>query len=306
MTSTQTGTWTPPTPGERQPDPRIARPHASGSSRAGHEFGGGLDRGDVETPPPSRSLWVIFGSLLVVAGLLSGTSSVVSLLAHDERVTTETFAAADLGITAIDVGSAYGTVEIVGSAGEDIVVVAEISRGIRDTGVRSGVVGATLELANTCPNFGSEWCWVNYTIEVPRDLDVVVDADDRVTVRNVDGDVHIDVDNGRATLLSIGGAISVDADNGRVEGSNLSGPTADVSADNGRVELMFSEPPDLVVAESDNGSIDVAVPPVDGAYRVEADTDNGSQNIDIANDPESSRVIRVRSSNGSVTVRPTD
>lgn len=302
-----TTTWIPPTPDERRPDPRTAHPPASRTGRApGHKPEWGLDRSDVETPPPSRTLWVILGSLLVVAGLMWGTYNVVSLLAHEERITTETFAATDLGITAIDVGSAEGTVQIVGSEGDDVVVVSEISRGIRDTGVRSEVVGATLELANTCPILGSEWCWVNYTIELPRDLDVIVDADDRVTVRNVAGDVRIDTDNGRATLSSISGAVSVDADNGRVEGTNLSGATADVRADNGRVELTFSEPPDLVVAESDNGSIDIAVPPIDGAYRVEADTDNGSQNIDIANDPESSRVIRVRSDNGSVTVRPTE
>lgn len=89
-----------------------------------------------------------------------------------------------------------------------------------------------------------------------------------------------------------------------MEGTDLSGTTADVSADNGRIELAFSEPPDLVVASSDNGSIDIALPPVDGGYRVETAADNGRENIEVTDDPASTRVIRANSDNGSITVRP--
>lgn len=302
MTPPSGATWTPPTPRERQPNPRPAAGSAPPSGPVSAWVAGpGLDRSDNVAPGPGRPLWVIFGSILLVVALVTGTYNIISLLAHEERVTTQQFAAT--GLRTIDVDTDAGRVEITGTDSDAIVVVARVSRGLRDTGVRSGVVGTTLELASTCPNFGSEWCWVNYTIEVPRGIDVVVEAEARVSVTNVDGDVRIAADSGSAKVSSIGGTLSVDADNGSVVGTDLSGPTAEVSADNGRIELTFSVAPDSVVARSKNGSIDIAVPTAPGAYRVEAGADNGRENIDIPVDPSSTRLIRADSDNGSITVR---
>jgi len=96
----------------------------------------------------------------------------------------------------------------------------------------------------------------------------------------------------------------VNSDNGRVEGSGLSGSTADVSSDNGRVELSFTEVPDHVEARSDNGSIDIALPDVEEGYNIDSSTDNGSEEVvGIADNATSPHTVIATSDNGSVTIR---
>ncbi len=148
------------------------------------------------------------------------------------------------------------------------------------------------------------WCRVTYRIEVPRGLDVEVNTDnDRVDVRNIDGDVVIDSDNGRVELTDVSGTIDVHGNNGRIIGRDLSGKVVDVSTDNGGIELEFTAPPDRVHANGDNGSIEIAVPQIDEGYSVVADTDNGGRNLDVNDNPESPHTIAVETDNGSITVR---
>ncbi len=113
-------------------------------------------------PPRTRGpiavLWRIFAGLLIVGGLVWGTYNVVTLLAHEERVENETFAAAD--VRALDVDSANGSVRIVAADTDEITVRAEISEGLRRTGERREIVDGVLELHATCPSIGSNFCWV--------------------------------------------------------------------------------------------------------------------------------------------------
>lgn len=277
MTETMTGTtWTPPAPHERRPAPKPPE-----------KPGPGLDRSDIKAPLPGRPLWAIFGTLLMIVGLGWGTYQVVDLIAHGEKTVDATIPTA--GIETINVDNSSGYVEIVGSDTPNIVIHAEISTGLRRTGYGWETDGSTLRVHGTCPLIGSQWCWVKYTIEVPRDIDVVVNNDDsRVEVSNIDGNVD------------------VNADNGRVEATGLSGANANAQSDNGRVELTFTEVPDNVVAQSDNGRIDIAVPSVEGGYDITTQSDNGSETTTgLVNNPESPRVIRAEADNGSITVRAT-
>ena len=52
---------------------------------------------------------------------------------------------------------------------------AEISDGLRATGESREVVGDVLRLRSTCPNFGSDLCWVDYDVTVPPGSRAVVD-----------------------------------------------------------------------------------------------------------------------------------
>ena len=76
------------------------------------------------------------------------------------------------------------------------------------------------------------------------------------------------------------------------------------SSDNGRVELDFAEAPDRVIASTDNGSIDIALPAVEGGYNVDTQTDNGSEDVTVLDNPSSPRTVDAETDNGSVTVRP--
>ncbi len=105
-----------------------------------------------------------------------GTFNVVELIAHDER--TERFTVPAGQLTRLVVDNDTGSIIIVGTTSDEISVEAEVSDGLRDTGFSHEIAGSTLELRGSCPPVGSMWCRVTYRVEVPRDLDVEVNADD--------------------------------------------------------------------------------------------------------------------------------
>ena len=263
-----------------------------------------LDRSGGSPPARGRALWVVFGSLLLLAAVAWGTVNVIELIAHEER--TERFAVPAAQLTRLSVDNSSGSVRIIGTDSDEISVEVEVSDGLRDTGFSHEIVDSTLQLRGSCPIIRSMWCRVTYRIEVPRGLDVEVDADnDRVDVRNIDGDVVIDADNGRVELTSVSGTIDVDGSNGRIVGRDLAGKVVDVSTDNGGIELEFAAAPDRVHASGDNGSIEIAVPRIDEGYSVIADTDNGGRDIEVNDNPDSPHTVAVETDNGSITVRYT-
>ena len=262
----------------------------------------GLDRSDLPPPVRGRALWVVFGSLLLLGSLWWGAFSVVDLIAHEER--TERFTVPAEQLTRLLVDNDIGSVTITGTDTEVISVEAAISDGLRDTGFRHEVVDSTLEVHGSCPALGGMWCRVRLSIEVPRGLDVAVNADnDRVDVSNLDGSVVIDSDNGAVELVDVSGPIEVAGNNGRIVGTELSSTRVDVATDNGRIELLFTDPPDVVIASGDNGSIDIVVPQVEGGYHVTVDTDNGDDDLTaVTNNSDSPRTITAETDNGDVTV----
>ncbi len=211
-------------------------------------------------------MWWIVGVVLFIGALTAGAYQVVTLLAHEERTETVSYPAA--GLTTLDVATGNGAVRVTASDTDEVVVRARISEGLRRTGEDQQVVGDTLRLRASCPNFGSDWCAVDYTLEVPRDLALVLRTDD-----------------------------------GPIEGVDLRSPTVDAEADNGRVSLSFATPPEAVTATTDNGSVEVVVPDDGTAYRLDVETDNGERIEDAPIDSSSGRSITVRTANGDASVR---
>lgn len=254
------------------------------------------------TPPAVRVLWKVFAGVLILGTLVWGPYQVVTVLSHEERVEEESWPAA--GITRLDVDSANGRVRIVASDRDTIHVRAEISDGLRPTGESRELEGDTLMLRATCPNFGSDFCWVNYEVQVPRDVEIVVDGSNgSVSVAGSAAPLTLDSDNGSVEVDDVSGPMELTSDNGRVEGTRLRSSIVNADSDNGRVVLEFDESPSNVVATSNNGRVEVVVPNDGTAYRVDMDTANGSENLDVPTDPNSDRTLTLRSDNGSVTAR---
>jgi len=260
-----------------------------------------------DTTSPSRRVrrtWLIVGSLVTVPVLLFGATRVASALAHEERTDVAEFDAG--GLQAVDVDNAAGSVRIVGVEDADTVTVtARISDGWRATGHDVRRDGDRLVIEGTCPMFLSDWCNVRYTIVVPSDLAVTAEADNgRVTVSDVAGGVEASSDNGRVELARIEGNVALHSDNGSVTATGIRRASrAEATSDNGDVRLEFLEPPDDVVASSDNGSIEVVIPDVgDVAYKVDAESNNGTVSFPIRTDPDGDRTITATSDNGDVTI----
>lgn len=254
------------------------------------------------SPYGVRVLWKVFAGLLVVSALVWGPYQVVTLLAHDERVETETFPAA--GIVRLEIDGSSGSVDVEASDRDTIEVRVEISDGLRRTGESREVVGDTLQLHSACPNFGSDFCWVDYQVRVPRGLELLVDGDNgSINVTGSDAPITIDGDNGSIRLSDVSGPLQLATDNGRVEATRLRSSTVTADADNGRVQLEFAAAPTTVVATSNNGRVEVVVPNDGTAYRVDVRSNNGSENVDVPTDPTSGRSITLRTNNGSATAR---
>jgi hypothetical protein len=258
-----------------------------------------------QPPPRSRGvriLWLVFGGVLVVAALTWGAYEVVSILSHEERTEINTYPAA--GLRAVDISNDSGSVRIVATDGDEVTVRAEISEGLRATGERQQIAGDVLELRATCPNFGSDWCGVSYELQVPRDLDLVVHADSgSIDVTGVTGDVDVNGDNGSVELTGLSGTIRASTDNGGVEGFALRSSSVTVDSDNGGVFLEFTQAPTTVEATTDNGSVEVVVPNDGAGYRVDVQSDSGTETDEVLEDPASPRSITIRTDNGSATAR---
>jgi hypothetical protein len=254
------------------------------------------------TPTGVRFLWKLFAAILILGTLTWGSYQIVTLVAHEERVEEQSFPTA--GLSTLEVDGTSGSITITGSDTETVHVRAEISDGLRKTGESRQVVGDTLRLHNTCPNFGSDWCHVNYEISVPRDLTVVVSNDDGgIDISGLSSPVNVDTDNGSVDLADLSGAVHVSSDNGRISAVRLQAPTVTAESDNGRVTLEFAAPPTTVVATTDNGRVTVVVPNDGTEYRVETDTDSGSQDVTVGQNDASTRTITARTDNGSITIR---
>jgi hypothetical protein len=245
-------------------------------------------------------LWIIIGSLAAVAVLGFGTLNIVSLLAHEEVTERATFDATSIEV--IDVDAEHGSVDIVGVEGDEIRLVAEISHGLRRTSHRAEVEGSRLVLRSSCP-WPFTWCHVDYRLEVPVDLAVVVNVDNgHVAIRDIDGPVDVDNDNGSVELIRLRGGVTAGTDNGSIEGTGLESASVLADSDNGGVALAFAAAPTTVQATTDNGSVEIVLPRGDETYRVDVDTSHGGTDVGVRTDPASDRVIVGRTSNGSVRV----
>jgi hypothetical protein len=250
----------------------------------------------------ARTAWLVTGSILAAAALVSGTYNVIGLLAHEMETRVETVPAE--GIRRIEVDDDAGSVTIEAADVDEITVRARIGHGLRRSGSSVRVDGETLLVRGSCPVFGSEWCDVRYTIEVPREIDVVVDSDnDGVTIVGVHGHVEAHSDNGSIRLEDVVGDAVLTSDNGGIHAFGLTAERVSASSDNGGIELELVQPPMSVDATSDNGDVVLVVPSGDEVYAVTVDTDNGNADNQLRTDPASDRHIDVTTDNGDATVR---
>ena len=189
-----------------------------------------------------RRLWLVLASAAAVFGLGFGTLQAASVVAHEERTEVTALDVADLDSVAVDNGA--GSVDVIGVTGADEVTVrARISDGLRDTGHEIATRDGVLFVTGSCPVFGSEWCAVDYTIEVPADMYVDVRGRDGVSATDVTGGLTARSSTASIDLLRVGGDVTVAANQSRIEGDDLTAETVDASAAQGRITLDFVDSP---------------------------------------------------------------
>lgn len=250
----------------------------------------------------ARIAWLAVGAMFALAALVAGAFSVLSLLAHAERI--EHFTLDADSVATVDVHVDSGTVTVIGSDTDSIVIDGKVSDGWVHSELTAHVSGDVARVRGRCPVLATNWCRTDVTVEVPADASLVVrGAHDTVRISGVAGAVDVSNRRGRIELADLSGPLTVRNDHGRIEGHDLSSQTMDARNGHGRIDVMFIAPPDSVAARTSHGRIDVVVPDVDDAYQVHIASDHGSTETLVRTDPSSPRHIEATSDHGSVSVR---
>jgi hypothetical protein len=222
--------------------------------------------------------------------------------------------------------------EVDAAGGGDITVVRELSTmplvtvdssvqgSIHAPVLRAVKDGATVRIAGNCPYISFGPCNSRIMIRVPADIEVDIrSGSGDVTASGLTGRVKLETGSGDVSADGLSGPADLHTSSGDVNVRGLSGDTtlrtgsgdinagnlatADVTADtaSGDVGLDFRLAPRIIDASTASGDVDVSVPEGE-AYRVEADSGSGDQNLNVKTDPASTRIIRAQTSSGDVSV----
>ena len=141
-------------------------------------------------------------------------------------------------------------------------------------------------------------CSVTYTVAVPTGVPVSGrTSSGSITLTDVGG-VRVSTSSGRIRMDGIAGDVSARTSNGQIEGRDVRGDEIRAVTSNGRIDLAPTSGQD-VLAVASNGDITLTVPA--GRYDVSAQSDNGTKDIGVPQDPAGAR-LDLQTSNGDITV----
>ncbi|WP_176993191.1 DUF4097 family beta strand repeat-containing protein [Nonomuraea jiangxiensis] len=224
-----------------------------------------------------KSLGVVAGSL-ALAALVTGCGIV------GRETDTASYDVTDK-VTAIQIESDSGGIEVTGSDREGIRVTEQLSWRGKKPVPSHETQGDTLVLRFTCPGgwLSGGSCEVGYQVEIPRGL--------RVKAVSDSGDV---------TLRDLSGEVNAASDSGTIDGTGLAGGHVVTKTDSGNITLAFSAQPDKVETTTDSGDAEVRVP--EGPYNIAAKTDSGDKEIELPHDASAPHSIRLSTDSGTIRV----
>jgi hypothetical protein len=164
--------------------------------------------------------------------------------------------------------------------------------------------GRTLRVSSDCPGWFQlgPGCGVDYTLQVPEGVSVRAHTSTGdVSVRNIDGDLHLTTSTGDITVTDAAGALQLRTSTGDIRASNVTSETVDASTSTGNITLDLSAAPRTVAAQTSTGDIRVIVPDGD-SYQVQAETSTGDTRISVRQDDAASRSIVARASTGDIDI----
>jgi DUF4097 and DUF4098 domain-containing protein YvlB len=172
-------------------------------------------------------------------------------------------------------------------------------------------------------------------IKVPRQFDLMIDANTRTRITSVHGEVELSIANAQLELVDVHGEGVVATANGKllIEGCTLGGEISnvngrltiddsdvkgEVSSVNGRMKI--SRAPEGIDISSTNGSVDVGMAKdhvraetTNGSVTIDelegwidAETVNGSVRVSMIGDPDGDRSIDIKTVNGNVEIEIPD
>jgi hypothetical protein len=249
----------------------------------------------------SKLVWKIVGCVVAVPMLGFGATQTAFALAHSQRTETATVPADD--VAGVDVSNTAGRVRIIGVEGATSVKVrARIDDGWRASGHSVTTEDGVLKVHGSCPNYGSTWCRVRYTIEVPNTLPVSIRAEGSIEVTGMAAGVFASSDGGTVTVDRVDGDLVLDANDGSITAGAVRSDNVAADTLSGRISLVFAESPSSVSAQANEGSIEIVLPDSTIAYATDVSTSEGEVTDLVDRDLDSSRSIVAHTGQGDVTL----
>ncbi|WP_327638606.1 DUF4097 domain-containing protein [Kribbella sp. NBC_00482] len=158
-------------------------------------------------------------------------------------------------------------------------------------------------------------CTADFEVTVPRgtkvtgengsgDLEITgvagVDAKSnsgQVELREVKGDVNLDVTSGDVSVQDLTGKLDVKANSGDIEAKDLSGGAVNVETTSGDIELDLSEANDIR-AKGTSGDIEISAPT--GAYKVTTESKHGEVEDGIGNNTTAGHTLTATTTSGDI------
>jgi hypothetical protein len=133
------------------------------------------------------------------------------------------------------------------------------------------------------------------------DVDLQVGSGN-ITVERATGSVRLKTGSGDIELKNVGGNVTLNTGSGNVTGDDLRGATTAIEVSSGNVSLHLPGTGD-VRAVTGSGNIEIWVP--DRSARISVNSSTGNHNVNVTADPNSPRLLELRTGSGDVTVSPT-
>ena len=158
-------------------------------------------------------------------------------------------------------------------------------------------------------------CSADFEVTVPRgtkvtgengsgDLELTgvagVDAKSRsgkVELREINGDVNLDVTSGDVSVSDLTGKLDVKANSGDIEAADLKGGPVNVETSSGDMELQLAEASD-VHAKGSSGDIEITAP--GGDYKVSTESRTGDIENSLGNSADASHTLTATTTSGDI------
>lgn len=251
----------------------------------------------------ARTLARIVGLTTAAAAVWFGGTSLASTMAHQKVVSTLPLTAP---IDRIDVPGLPGDLTIIGSDGPHRLL-QTVHTALTAPDTRYSIAdGLLVYHVDGCRWFDSR-CGVDLTADVdPRSPVTASSTGGNLTATGLDGGLTLSSSAGDVTVRASSGKMNIESSAGDVRAIDIAPSSLVAHSSAGDVRVSLTRPPQLVSADSSAGEVTVTLPRDETSYRVEAESSAGSTNVSVRTDPQATRIIRVSSSAGDVTVRYAD
>jgi hypothetical protein len=232
--------------------------------------------------------------LVVVAG--AGAWLVTSALpAHKKYTSTHTVSAASSTLLRVDT---HGGVTL--HAGHDSQVHVTATGDYADNPPKVSVSssGKTTTVTGSC----GDDCSLNLQITLPAALAAEVSSGDgQITASDLSGRLALTTESGAIDLTNPQGPLVLSTADGQVEVKDAKPTAFEAKSEQGEVRATFATAPTTVDVTTDQGGVDLTLPPHAGYY-IQAQSKSGTPHITLPVDRNAKHTVTVRTDEGGVEI----